>query len=41
LKLEGIQQNMYGRNPMKLDKKTFILNRIAALNQNSGNQFTN
>jgi hypothetical protein len=32
---------MYGRNPMKLDKKTFILNRIAALNQNSGNQLSN
>jgi hypothetical protein len=32
LKLEGIHQSMYGRNPIKLDKKTFILNRIAALN---------
>lgn len=32
LKLEGITQSMYGRNPIKLDKKTFILNRIAALN---------
>jgi hypothetical protein len=32
LKLEGLQQSMYGRNPIKLDKKTFILNRIAALN---------